>query len=79
MVRDGFGYADYPDAHRRFGREVWGISVSLPQWVTPIVEDIDDIRLLDYTERGWDSHQDVLVVRKTPIAARPWIFERPGQ
>lgn len=80
MTRDGFGYADYPDAHRRLGELGWGINVSLPHWVTHIVEGIEDVRLLDYTERGWDNHQDVLIVRKAPIAARPWVFEdRLGQ
>jgi hypothetical protein len=39
------------------------------------IDVIDDVRLLDYTERGWDNHQDVLTLWKIPIAARPWIFE----
>jgi SAM-dependent methyltransferase len=73
--RDGFGYADYPDRRHQFGPKGWGISVSLPHWVMRIVETIEEVRLLDYTERGWDNHQDVLIVRKVPFAARPWIFE----
>jgi SAM-dependent methyltransferase len=73
VSRDGFGYADYPDRD-------WGLSISLPRWVMPAIEAMEDVRLLDYTERGWDNHQDVLILRKTPIAGRPWIFEdRPGQ
>jgi SAM-dependent methyltransferase len=71
LAGDGFGYAEYPDG---VGQKSTGISVSLPHWVTNIVEAIDDVRLLDYAERGWDNHQDVLILRKTPIAARPWIF-----
>jgi hypothetical protein len=71
VTRDGFGYADYPSPRQ----EDWGISVSLPRWVMRVIESIEGARLLDYTERGWDNHQDVLVVRKAPIAARPWIFE----
>ena len=68
VARDGFGYAEYPN-HRG------GLSVSLPPWVMRTIDVIDDVRLLDYTERGWDNHQDVLTVWKIPIAARPWMFE----
>jgi SAM-dependent methyltransferase len=75
LTRDGFGYADYPNRPHRFGERGYGISISLPHWVTRKVEAIEDVRLLDYTERGWDNHQDVLIVRKVPIGARPWIFE----
>ena len=71
VTRDGFGYADYPD--RRLER--YGVSVSLPHWVMGTVDTMEDVRVLDYTERGWDNHQDVLILRKIPIAARPWIFE----
>jgi SAM-dependent methyltransferase len=75
VARDGFGYADYPDRGDRLGQESWGMSVSLPHWVMHVVDALEDVRLLDYTERGWDNHQDVLILRKIPIAARPWLFE----
>jgi SAM-dependent methyltransferase len=79
VAREGFGYAEYPDQRDRLGQESWGVSVSLPEWVARIVDAMEDVRLLDYMERGWDNHQDVLILRKIPIAARPWIFEdRPG-
>jgi hypothetical protein len=39
------------------------------------VDAMEDVRLLDYMERGWDNHQDVLILRRIPIATRPWIFE----
>jgi SAM-dependent methyltransferase len=73
--RDGFGYASYPEPGERFGQTTYGISVSLPSWVLRVVEGVEDVHLLDYTERGWDNHQDVLVLLKRPIDARPWIFE----
>ena len=74
VTRDGFGYADYPgDIGPRL--EGYGLSVSLPHWVMRTVEAIDDVRVLDYMERGWVNHQDVLILRKIPIAARPRIFE----
>jgi SAM-dependent methyltransferase len=75
ITRDGFGYAEYPDAGDRLGQESWGLSVSLPEWVMRTVDAMEDVRLLDYMERGWDNHQDVLILRNIPIAARPWIFE----
>jgi SAM-dependent methyltransferase len=73
--REGFGYADYRDRGARLGQEKWGISVSLPRWVMQTIEEMEDVRLLDYMERGWDNHQDVLILWKVPIAARPWLFE----
>jgi SAM-dependent methyltransferase len=73
--RNGFGYADYPDRGDWLGQDSYGLSVSLPRWVMGTVDAMEDVRLLDYTERGWDNHQDVLILRKIPIAARPWIFE----
>jgi SAM-dependent methyltransferase len=77
---DGFGYADYPDRRAQVGHGSWGLSMSLPRWVTRTIETMENVRLLDYMERGWDNHQDVLILRKIPIAARPWIFEdRPDE
>jgi SAM-dependent methyltransferase len=77
VSRDGFGYADYPD-HR--GGEGWGVSVSLPHWVMRTIEPMEDVRLLDYMERGWVNHQDVLILRKVPIAGRPgFIEDRPDE
>jgi SAM-dependent methyltransferase len=74
VSRDGFGYADYPD---RRGGENWGLSVSLPRWVMRTIEPMEDVRLLDYMERGWDNHQDVLILWKVPIGARPSLFRGP--
>jgi hypothetical protein len=73
--RDGFGYTNYIRADSRLGQKSYGHSVSLPSWVMRTVETIEEVRLLDYQERGWDNHQDVLVLRKSPIGAQPWLFE----
>jgi SAM-dependent methyltransferase len=75
LNRDGFGYVNYKDAGSRLGQESYGLSVSLPSWVMRMVEEMEEVQLLEYKERGWDNHQDVLVLRKFHIAARPWIFE----
>ncbi len=50
----GFGYLDYP------GVQGYGISISSPAWVISHLQQMDDIKLLSYTETGWDSHQDVI-------------------
>lgn len=75
VAHGGFGYADYPNLYQRVGQAHFGISVSLPSWVLRTIEAWPEVRLLDYIERGWDNHQDVLVLRKTAISAKPWIFE----
>jgi SAM-dependent methyltransferase len=53
-IRSGFGYADYP------GRNGYGISVSLPGWVGSVLAEHEELRLVLYLEKGWNSHQDVV-------------------
>jgi len=65
----GFGFAPYP-GHRRYGT-TW----SLPSYVMGQLEPLTDLRVVSFIERGWDRHQDVLIVQKTSMHARPWIFE----
>jgi SAM-dependent methyltransferase len=55
----GFGYADYPQEVRaRLGVKRYGISLSSPSWVCREIERLGRLRLLTYTERAWDNHQD---------------------
>lgn len=58
LVKDydtqGFGYLDYPNL------ENYGISLSSPSWVLSQLQKIGNLRLLTYTERGWDNHQDAI-------------------
>jgi SAM-dependent methyltransferase len=75
VARLGFGYVDYTQDKKIGGQERYGVSVSLPSWITGRLEAMPDVRLLDYWERAWDNHQDALVMWKHPIAAHPWIFE----
>jgi SAM-dependent methyltransferase len=56
--RSGFGYGDY--SHRTD----YGISVSAPSWGCLQVEKVPNLRLLNYTEQGWDKHQDVIACVK---------------
>jgi SAM-dependent methyltransferase len=53
-IPSGFGYADY------FGQSGYGIAVSLPGWVSSVLQDQTHLRLLLYLEQGWNNHQDVI-------------------
>lgn len=55
----GHGFEPYP------GHERYGISLSTPMWVIAEIVRRPDIRLVTYTEGGWDRHQDVLAFRRT--------------
>jgi SAM-dependent methyltransferase len=57
----GFGYQDYP-AHTH---QHYGVSLSSPAWVLQQVLKQPDLRLINYTEKGWDNHQDVIACVKS--------------
>jgi SAM-dependent methyltransferase len=55
----GFGYADYPrEVLARLGVTRYGVCVSKPSWICRQIEAVDDMKLVSYTERAWDNHQD---------------------
>jgi SAM-dependent methyltransferase len=58
--RGGFGYQDYP-AHTRRN---FGIALSSPAWVLQEIIKQPGLRVLNYTEKGWDNHQDVIACAK---------------
>ena len=60
---DGFGYADYDDEDGPLRGE-YGVSLSSPSFVCKALEPLTDIRLLALIERGWNDHQDAVVVQK---------------
>ncbi len=66
--RRGFGFAAYADDTRRLfpAQQTYGIALVKPSWVMGGIEQLPDLRILGYTERAWDDHQDVV------------IFGRPG-
>ena len=48
----------------------YGISMTSPCWVFKQVRRLRDMRLISYTEHGWDDHQDVVsLVRDRTSAA----------
>ncbi len=65
--KTGFGFADYNQATKRlFDKQArYGVAVVKPSWIVGVLEE-SDVRLLGYTERAWDNHQDLVV------------FGRPG-
>jgi len=54
----GFGYADYP------GTGGYGISVNTPEWLMKKVTEVPNLRIVLYSEKFWDSHQDVIACVK---------------
>jgi SAM-dependent methyltransferase len=55
----GFGYADYPtEILPQVGVKKYGVCVSKPSWVCRQIESLTSTRLVNYTERAWDNHQD---------------------
>ncbi len=58
--RTGFGYLDD-------GSGVYGITVSSPVWTLAQFAPLPSLRVVSYLERGWDEHQDVVVLLKRPL------------
>lgn len=67
FYRTGFGYAPYPDVANTYSQDTYGISLSSLSFIGGAIEKDTSIRMVSFTERGWDGHQDVLVFRKSPI------------
>jgi SAM-dependent methyltransferase len=60
--RTGYGYRDYP------GGRGYGISLIDKGWIEQAL-DGSPLRLASYVERGWDDHQDILVLHLVGNAA----------
>jgi SAM-dependent methyltransferase len=67
----GFGFVDYDQGIRsKFDRQArYGIALARPHWILKLAEEDSQTRVLGFAERGWDNHQDVLVIGKPPINA----------
>ena len=55
----GFGYQQYPS------QDNYGISLSTPAWVCSQLAATEKLQLVNYTEKGWNQHQDVVACRKS--------------
>jgi SAM-dependent methyltransferase len=61
----GFGYENYPEeVLTRLGVKRYGISLSTPSWVCRQIGYLPNLRLLTYTEKAWDDHQDSIACMK---------------
>jgi SAM-dependent methyltransferase len=66
---DGYAYRGYS------GGDTYGISLAARSWYETLFAN-SALRLQSYHERGWDRHQDVLVIRRAPGAVTAARFER---
>lgn len=62
----GFGYGDYRDEVSGMTNE-YGITLSSPSFVMACLEPDPSLRVLGFVERGWNDHQDVVIVQKRPL------------
>ena len=58
---DGFGYEPYPNHEWDYG-----ISLSSPAWVCSELERCQSLKLITYTEQGWDGFQDAVACVRRP-------------
>lgn len=68
----GFGFVDYNAAFREktFSKQAsYGIALVSPSWLMAGLLAMDDIRIMGFTERCWDDHQDVIVFGKPAVNA----------
>jgi 2-polyprenyl-3-methyl-5-hydroxy-6-metoxy-1,4-benzoquinol methylase len=70
--RSGYGHANYP------WEQHYGISVISPQWIRSNVERGTGLREVYFSERGWDSHQDVFGFVKPSVGGRPGLPRPSG-
>lgn len=65
----GHGYVDYQHSMKSlfFKQNSYGVMLARPRWTMEIVEQSYDIRVLGYVERGWNDHQDVLIVGRPGV------------
>jgi len=65
----GYGFVGYRPSAQGRGSDSepdYGVALTRPSWVTAQLETQANSRILGFTERAWDDHQDVVV------------FGRPG-
>ena len=68
----GFGFVDYEHDFRSkaFSRQAqYGVAIAKASWVLSHLENEYSVRVLGYSEREWDDHQDVLAFAKPGVDA----------
>lgn len=69
---EGFGFVDYNTDFRAASfdaQENYGVALTNPGWLMSGLAEMNDIRILNFSEREWDDHQDVLVFGKPGVNA----------
>jgi SAM-dependent methyltransferase len=68
--QNGFVFRNYPldFLRRQFPVEIaeYGISIQAPAWVCGQLAQFVGFRLVTFTERGWDNHQDIIACVRDP-------------
>jgi SAM-dependent methyltransferase len=59
--RSGFAHVPYDPAG------TYGLSLSRPSWVVSYLERWPDLRLVAFTECGWDDHHDIICCTRSEI------------
>lgn len=54
----GFGYKNYPN------NSDYGISIASFSWIYKEIEKLKDMKIVLFSEKGWDNHQDVIACVK---------------
>ncbi|MEO6091655.1 MAG: class I SAM-dependent methyltransferase [Novosphingobium sp.] len=67
----GFGFVGYSEGFMgNFRRNSsYGIALTSPGWMMDGLLKMNEIRILSFTERAWDDHQDVLVFGRPGVNA----------
>jgi len=69
---EGFGFVDYTTDLRAAlfnAQDSYGVALTSPGWLMNGLAQMDNIRVLSFTERDWDDHQDVVVFGKPAVNA----------
>jgi SAM-dependent methyltransferase len=83
----GYGFREYPPEvireHFSIDMGSYGIAVQSPAWVFQQLTRFPDTRLLTFTERGWDNHQDMVsclrVKPPTPVGLAKFRVYTPNR
>lgn len=58
----GFAYANYE------GASDYGISVTSPAFIMALIAPLEDIRMVNYSEKSWDNHHDIIALQRRDIS-----------
>lgn len=68
---DEYAYADYPHMTG------YGMSLAPLYWMVNQLNQLPSLRVVSFIERGWDNHQDVIALMKSPVND-PWEDTNPN-